>query len=71
MKLKERQLVWISECQNDWWELQKALMAAPALGLSDVTKPLNYLYMGHNSIFFSFFSKNKPREPALFAHSPY
>lgn len=39
MKPKKRQLMWISECQTALQELQKAFMAAPALGLSVLAKP--------------------------------
>ena len=37
---KDLYLTWTPECQKSFRELKKSLMMAPALGLPDLTKPL-------------------------------
>lgn len=54
MKLKKRQLVWMSECQAALQELQRALMVVPALGLSDLTKPFE-LFIHERQQYFLLF----------------
>ncbi|KAK4811133.1 hypothetical protein QYF61_019764, partial [Mycteria americana] len=45
---QENHLLWTPECRTAFKNLKKALMSAPALGLPDLAKPFECLYMSDN-----------------------